>query len=146
MNQTMRIVTTLAVALLVATAPAFAAARAVRCVSRTSVTRSSVAHHNVARSNVAHHNVVRSSTSVHRNTNVHIDRDIDIDVHHGHVYHPVAAVGVTTVVVGAILYTPPPTYTVVVVDGVTYYFCENIWYQPRFSGTTTTYVVVNAPR
>jgi hypothetical protein len=31
-------------------------------------------------------------------------------------------------------------------NGVTYYQCGTVWYQPKFAGTTVTYVVVAAPR
>jgi hypothetical protein len=40
---------------------------------------------------------------------------------------------------------PPPCATVVV-NGLAYQQCGSTWYQPRFSGTTTAYFVVNAPR
>jgi len=32
------------------------------------------------------------------------------------------------------------------VNGFAYQQCGSTWYQPQFAGTTTTYVVVNAPR
>jgi hypothetical protein len=63
---------------------------------------------------------------------------------------PVPAYRPTTVVVarpvGTVVYTPPPSYTVVTVGGVTYYQTGTVWYQPQFVGTTTTYVVVSAPQ
>jgi len=34
----------------------------------------------------------------------------------------------------------------VVVNGFSYRQCGSTWYQPQISGSTTTYVVVNAPR
>jgi hypothetical protein len=129
MNRKIKIPLALTMALLISVVPAFAG-RYVRSSARTSVNR--------------------SSTSIHRNTNVNIDRDIDVDVHHDyhhhHVDHPVAATIFTAAVIGAIFYTPPPTYTVVVVNGITYYQSGSTWYQPQFAGTTTTYIVVNSPR
>jgi hypothetical protein len=34
----------------------------------------------------------------------------------------------------------------VIVNGFTYQQCGTVWYQPQFYGTTTSYVVVTAPR
>ena len=31
-------------------------------------------------------------------------------------------------------------------NGIAYQQCGNVWYQPQFVGTSTTYVVVNQPR
>ena len=33
-----------------------------------------------------------------------------------------------------------------VVDGLSYYQCGSTWYQPQFVGTSTSYLVVGAPR
>jgi hypothetical protein len=60
---------------------------------------------------------------------VDVHRDIDVDVHHHPAYHP-AAVAVTVVAIGTVVHAPPPTYTVVAVNGVTYYQCGTVWYQP----------------
>jgi hypothetical protein len=96
------------------------------------------------------------NTNVNRNTNVNVDRrrdvDIDIDVDHRHggcCYHPVAtvaAVAVTAAVVGSIVYSLPPSCTVIMANGIAYQQCGSVWYQPQFVGTSTTYVVVNQPR
>lgn len=40
----------------------------------------------------------------------------------------------------------PPSCTVVMVNRLTYQQCGSTWYQPRFVGSTTSYVVVGAPR
>jgi hypothetical protein len=53
---------------------------------------------------------------------------------------------VTAAVVGSIVHTLPPACTVVIVNGFTYQQCGTVWYQPQFYGTTTSYVVVTAPR
>jgi hypothetical protein len=106
---------------------------------------------------------VNSNRNVNRNTNVDIDRrrdvDIDIDVDHRHsgcCYHDnngwgvAAAVATTAVVtaavIGSTVNTLPPACTVVMVNGMTYQQCGSVWYQPQFVGTTTSYVVINAPR
>jgi hypothetical protein len=39
----------------------------------------------------------------------------------------------------------PPSCSATVVGNVTYQQCGNTWYQPRYSGTQVTYVVVNPP-
>lgn len=35
--------------------------------------------------------------------------------------------------------------TIIVVDGVTYYHCDNYWYTRAYSGGSVTYVIVEAP-
>ncbi|MEJ1972508.1 MAG: hypothetical protein WDM96_08655 [Lacunisphaera sp.] len=108
---------------------------------------------------------VNRNTNVNRNVNVNnnvnVNRNVNVNVDvHGHAYgygyddyHPVAravvvtaAVAVTAHVIGEILYTPPPSPVTVVVSGVTYIQSGSTWYAPQFNGTTTTYVVVAAPR
>jgi hypothetical protein len=53
---------------------------------------------------------------------------------------------VTAAVVGSIVNTLPPSCSAVVVNQITYQQCGSTWYQPQFSGTSTTYVVVNPPQ
>ena len=96
---------------------------------------------------------------------VNINRPIgvgDVDIHHdydrpwnGCCYynHPVAAAAVvgtaaavTAAAIGSTVYTLPSSCTTVVVNGFTYEQCGDVWYQPQFSGTTTTYVVVSPPQ
>lgn len=101
-------------------------------------------------------NVTRNK-NVNRNTNIDVDRDIDVDVdvdRHGCCYHSgwgvAAAVATTAVVtaavVGSVVYTLPPSCTIVVVNGFSYQQCGTVWYQPQISGSSTTYIVVNPPR
>jgi hypothetical protein len=40
----------------------------------------------------------------------------------------------------------PPACTAVKVNGLTYWNCNGVWYQPRYSGSQVTYVVVNPPK
>jgi hypothetical protein len=102
---------------------------------------------------------VNRNTNVNVNRNVNIDRDVDVHVHGGYYggygccYHPVAtaaavtaAAVVTAAVVGSVVHSIPPSCASVIVNGFAYQQCGSTWYQPQFSGTTTTYVVVNAPR
>ena len=53
---------------------------------------------------------------------------------------------VTAAVVGSMINTLPPSCSTVIVNGMSYSQCGSTWYQPQFSGSNTTYVVVNAPR
>ena len=66
--------------------------------------------------------------------------------------HPVAAgavVGAAAAVgaaaVGSVVYDLPSSCTTVYVDGVTYENCGGTYYQPSFTGTTTSYIVVSDP-
>jgi hypothetical protein len=91
---------------------------------------------------------------------VNVNRDVDVHVHGGYYggyggccYHPVATAAavtatamVTAAVIGSIVNTLPPSCTTVMVNGITYQQCGSSWYQPQFSGNTTNYIVVNAPR
>ena len=99
---------------------------------------------------------VRGAARTNVNQNVNVNRDVDVYVHGGYggcCHHPVATAAavtatavVTAAVVGSILHTLPPSCTTVVVNGFAYQQCGTVWYQPQFSGTTTTYVLVNSPR
>ena len=93
---------------------------------------------------------------VNRNVNrdVDFDRDIDIDVDRRYgvgdacCYHPVArtAAAVTTAaVVGSVVNSIPSSCSAVTINGLTYQQCGSVWYQPTFSGSAVTYVVVNEP-
>lgn len=109
-----------------------------------------------ARTNVNH------NTNINRNTNINVNRNVNVNVHGGYYggyygggccYHPVATAAavtatavVTAAVVGSIVHSVPPSCTSVIVNGLAYQQCGSTWYQPQFSGTSTTYVVVNPPR
>ncbi len=56
-----------------------------------------------------------------------------------------AAVG-TAVAVGTVVRSVPPSCTSVVVGNVAYQQCGKTYYQPRYTGSQVTYVVVNPPR
>ena len=118
-----------------------------------------------SRSNVNRNHNVNRNTNVNRNVNrnIDVDRDIDVDVdvHHrygygGCCYHSsgagafvagaVVGAAVTAAVVGTRVTTLPPACSVVIVNGFAYQQCGSVWYQPQISGSSTTYIVVNAPR
>tara|TARA_R110002072_G_scaffold92860_2_gene206309 strand:+ start:4209 stop:4679 length:471 start_codon:yes stop_codon:yes gene_type:complete len=92
-----------------------------------------------------------------RNGNVNINRNVNVDVNnrgYGHGccyhdnYHPLAiaaAVTATALVVGSIVNSLPPSCQTVIVSGFAYQQCGSTWYQPQISGSSTTYIVVNAP-
>jgi hypothetical protein len=132
-----------------------------RGAARTSVTRSSISRPvnrppvNVNRpGNIANRpNIAAGDVRLNRPINVG-----DVDIHNdydrpgwGCCYHPVAAgvavgAAVTAAAIGTTVYSLPSSCTTVVVNGVTYEQCGSTWYQPQFSGTTTTYVVVGSPQ
>jgi hypothetical protein len=106
---------------------------------------------------------VNRNANVNRNTNVNVNRNVNVNVNNnyhgggyyggGCCYHPVAAAAavtatavVTAAVVGSIVHSVPPSCSSVIVNGLAYQQCGSTWYQPQFSGTTTTYIVVNPPR
>jgi hypothetical protein len=107
--------------------------------------------------NVNRNQNINRNTNVNRNTNINVDRDIDIDVdHHGgwndwddHPFATAAAVtagvAITSAVIGSIVYSVPPSCVTTVVNGVAYQQCGSTWYEPRYSGTTVQYVVINPP-
>lgn len=97
--------------------------------------------------------------NVNSNRNVNVNKNVNVNVHDDHHdgwhddwddhWHPVetaAAVAVTAAVVGSIVRSVPPSCTTVMANGISYSQCGSTWYQPRYSGTTVEYVVVNPPR
>jgi len=100
---------------------------------------------------------VNANRNVNVNRDVNFDRDVDVDRGYGWgagcCYHPVAratavtAAAVTTAaVVGSVVNTIPPSCSAVSINGLTYQQCGSTWYQPEFSGSAVTYVVVNPPQ
>ncbi|MBJ7515236.1 MAG: hypothetical protein JHC82_02955 [Stenotrophomonas sp.] len=57
-----------------------------------------------------------------------------------------AGVAVTSAVIGSIVNSIPPSCVTTVINGLAYQQCGNIWYQPRYAGTTVEYIVINPPR
>jgi hypothetical protein len=118
-----------------------------------------------SRSHVNRNNNVNRNTNVNRNVNrnIDVDRDIDVDVNVNHRYGyggccynsggsgafvagAVVGAAVTAAVVGTRVTTLPPACSAVIVNGFAYQQCGSVWYQPQLAGSSTTYIVVNAPR
>jgi hypothetical protein len=116
----------------------------------------SSAQTNVNRNTNFNRNVnVNNNVNVNRNVNVNINNNYHGGGYYGGgcCYHPVAVAAavtatavVTAAVVGSIVHSVPPSCSSVIVNGLAYQQCGSTWYQPQFSGTTTTYIVVNQPR
>nr|WP_295461061.1 DUF6515 family protein [uncultured Thiodictyon sp.] len=105
---------------------------------------------------------VNRNTNVNRNANVNVNRTANVNVnrnanvnvrgynggYNNGWNHPVgtglAVVGAAAVI-GSIVYSLPPSCSMVQSGGVTYQRCGSTWYQPRYSGTSVQYVVVNSP-
>jgi len=103
------------------------------------------------------------NANINHNVNANVNRNVNVNVHNdvyvhggyyggGCCYHNntaavVAATAiVTAAVIGSRVNTLPPACSVVIVNGFTYQQCGSTWYQPQFVGTSTTYLVVAAPR
>ena len=113
-----------------------------------------------SRTNVNSNKNVNVNRNVNKNVNTHRNVDVDVDVHHhggyygGCCYHGgvgtamavTATAMVTAAVIGSIVNTLPPSCTMVMINGFAYQQCGSTWYQPQISGSSTTYIVVNAPR
>jgi hypothetical protein len=98
---------------------------------------------------------VNKNVNVNTNQNVNVNVNKNVYVHSSSYYGgsccynpaPVAAAVIATaIIVGTRVNTLPPACSVVYVNGLTYQHCGSTWYQPQFVGTSTTYVVVTAPR
>ena len=116
------------------------------------------------RANVNSNKNVNVNRNTNKNVNVNSHRDVDIDVdvdHHHHggyyggcCYHSgvgtamavTATAMVTAAVIGSVVNTLPPSCSTVIVNGFAYQQCGSTWYQPQIAGSSTTYIVVNAPR
>ena len=132
------------------------AQRGSRGAARSSVSRSSSSsvnrNVNVNRDVNANRNVdVNRNVGVNRN--IDVDRDVDVDPRYGGgygcCYHPVArtAAAVTTAaVIGSMVYSLPSSCEEVSFNGLTYQQCGSTWYQPQFSGSSVTYIVVSPPQ
>jgi hypothetical protein len=56
------------------------------------------------------------------------------------------AAAVTAIAVGTVVRSLPPHCTATRVGNVVYQNCGGTFYQPQYSGSQVTYVVVNPPR
>lgn len=126
-------------------------------VNTTSVNRSASTT-NVNRSvSASTASVNVNSASVNRNVNVNsttVNVNRNVNVNTGCCYNNVGVGGAVAagVVAGAVVGSAiaasalPPACSAVVVNGVTYKNCGGAWYQPQYSGSQVTYIVVNPPR
>jgi hypothetical protein len=128
----------------------------VRSSSRSNVNNR---NNNVNRNNNRNTNI-NNNRNVNRNIDVDRDIDVDVDVNRRYGYGgccyssgggafvagAVVGAAVTAAVVGSRVTTLPPACQVVVINGFAYQQCGSVWYQPQISGSSTTYVVINAPR
>ena len=140
---------------------------------RGSVSRPNVDRGNIDRGNVANRpnvdrplgdraNIDRGNINIDRG-NINADRgninvgEIEVDGgrwNNGCCYnHPIAAgvawgtaAALTAAAIGSVVYTLPPSCTMVYVGDDAYNQCDGVWYRPQFEGTTTTYVVVEPPQ
>ena len=105
-------------------------------------------------------NVSNNNVNVNKNVNVNVDNNN----RHGHydngrwyddddglgfagkVAVTTAAVAVTAAVVGSVTNTQPDNCQQVISYGTVYMYCNGTYYQPMYSGSNTSYMVVNAPR
>ena len=147
-----------AVALLaLAVVPAHAQRRDVRNTTHTNLNQNRNTNVNQNR-NVNVNERRNTNVNVNRNTNVNVNRHVDVDVHnhggyYGGVYYDrgpsvagvVAATVATAIVVGTIVNSLPPSCSTVVVNGFAYQNCGGTYYQPRYQGSSVTYIVVNHP-
>ncbi len=116
----------------------------------------------VARTNVNGGANLNRNVNANVNRNVNVNRNINVNnnvnvngggyYHGGYYDHPVATaavitagVAVTAAAIGSMVRTLPPSCSTVVVNGLAYQNCGNVWYQPQYAGTQVNYVVVNAP-
>ena len=125
--------------------------------NRGNINRGNINRGNINRGNINTGNINRGNINTGNiNRDINIDRDYDGRWGYygdGCCYprHPIAAgvaVGAAAAAaasIGSVVYTLPPSCTTTVVDGIAYNNCDGTWYEPQFVGTTTQYVVVEAP-
>lgn len=56
-----------------------------------------------------------------------------------------ATAAVTAAALGSTVYALPTSCVTVFNGNLTYFHCGSAWYQPRYSGSSVTYIVVNPP-
>ena len=95
----------------------------------------------------------RNKSASRKSVNVS-NKNVNVNVDHRHGgyydrrYNPVAtaaAVTATAIVVGSIVNSLPSNCTTMVTNNISYRQCGSTWYEPRYSGGSTSYVVVNSP-
>ena len=157
-----------AVAALMLVTTSSAMAYATRGTTRTSVNSASVNRSASVNSASVNRSASASSTSVNRtasvntanvnrnvnvnSTTVNVNRNVNVNT--GCCYNNVGTAGAVAagvaagIVVGSVIAASalPPKCSAVIVNGVTYQNCGGAWYQPQYSGSQVTYIVVNPPK
>lgn len=111
---------------------------------------------NTTRTNINSGNRTNVNVNAGNRTNVNVNTvnrtNVNVNVHGGYYgggyYHSgpsVGAVVATAIVVGAVVASLPPSCTTVFANGFAYQNCGGTYYQPRYSGSSVTYVVVSWP-
>jgi hypothetical protein len=110
--------------------------------------------------NVNHNFNSNTNVNANRNVNANVNRNVNVNVDNnwnhgccgyggGGIYHPVAAgvavgmvAGATAAAIGSSYYALPPSCSPY---AGSYYYCGGAYYQPRYEGSTVTYIVVEKP-
>jgi len=121
-------------------------------VDRGVVNSGNVSRRAVNTGNVNTGNINRGDINVGNDVNINVDGNYDRWHDWDDHYYPVArgvafgtAAAVSAAAVGSMIYALPPACAPQPYGGYTYYSCNGVWYQPRYQGTTVSYVVVNKP-
>ncbi|MFI5183680.1 MAG: DUF6515 family protein [Vicinamibacteria bacterium] len=118
---------------------------ATRNTTRTNINSGNRTNVNVNSGNRTNVNV---NTGNRTNVNVNVNGGYRGGYYGGGYYHSGPSVGAVVagaIVVGAIVATLPPSCTTIMANGFAYQNCGGVYYQPRYSGSSVTYVVVNHP-
>jgi hypothetical protein len=72
-----------------------------------------------------------------------VNRNVNVDVDRRYGYGGAVVAG--ALVAGAFIASLPPGCNTVVIDGISYYDCNNVYYVESFNGTEVVYESVPAP-
>lgn len=92
----------------------------------------------------------KTRSSVNRGSNKNKNVNVNVNVRGGHRRRGphIGGAIVTGLVIGSIVAASsvPTTCESMVVNEIAYRHCDGYWYQPQYSGTQVTYIVVNPPQ
>ncbi len=90
----------------------------------------------------------KTRSSVHRGGKKNVNVNVNVRGGHRHRGPSIGGAIVTGLVIGAVVAASsvPPSCETMVISGVSYRHCDGYWYQPQYSGTEVTYIVVNPPQ
>jgi hypothetical protein len=100
---------------------------------------------------------VNQNTNVNRNTNVNVNSNTNVNVHHdydndwdnGGAFIAGAVVGgITGAAIASsnqttVITTLPSGCATVIINGISSYNCGGVYYQPQYSGSSVTYVIIS---